>query len=94
MNHTCHAIDCYTEVKPELLMCLKHWRMVPRKLQSAVWATYRRGQCDDHSMVTEEYLLAAANAIDAVAVKEGKPATRANAITQLQLRIDQVKEEA
>lgn len=33
--------------RPELLMCLKHWRMVPRDIQRQVWAHYRPGQCDD-----------------------------------------------
>lgn len=28
-------------------MCRRHWRMVPIELQRAVWAAYRRGQCDD-----------------------------------------------
>jgi hypothetical protein len=46
-DHTCHARDCGTPVKPELLMCLRHWRMVPRAIQRAVWSTYRPGQCDD-----------------------------------------------
>jgi hypothetical protein len=45
--HHCHARGCTTPVKPEMLMCLRHWRMVPRKLQKAVWDTYRPGQCDD-----------------------------------------------
>jgi hypothetical protein len=28
-------------------MCFKHWTKVPSKIQRAVWATYRPGQCDD-----------------------------------------------
>lgn len=48
-QHTCHARGCSVAVKPELLMCLKHWRKVPRKIQRAVWAHYRPGQCDDMS---------------------------------------------
>lgn len=43
----CHARGCTVAVKPELLMCPRHWRQVPVRIQRAVWATYRRGQCDD-----------------------------------------------
>ena len=28
-------------------MCLRHWRMVPKVIQRAVWNHYRPGQCDD-----------------------------------------------
>jgi len=45
--HTCHARGCGVHVPPELLMCLDHWRKVPRSIQRIVWATYRPGQCDD-----------------------------------------------
>lgn len=45
--HRCHAKYCMTPVKPELLMCSRHWRALPKHLQTAVWDTYRPGQCDD-----------------------------------------------
>lgn len=70
--HTCHARGCSTEVKPELLMCGRHWRMVPRVIQRAVWAHYRPGQCDDKD-VSREWLLAADAAIGFVARAEGLP---------------------
>lgn len=47
MPHHCHARACKTPVRPELLMCRRHWGMVTPRLQRAVWATYRPGQCDD-----------------------------------------------
>ena len=47
MSHTCHARGCSVEVPPELLMCRTHWFKVPRRIQQAVYATYRPGQCDD-----------------------------------------------
>ena len=28
-------------------MCRRHWGLVPRSLQRAVWDAYRPGQCDD-----------------------------------------------
>jgi hypothetical protein len=47
LPHTCHARGCSKPVKPELLMCAAHWRLVPKVIQRAVWAAYRPGQCDD-----------------------------------------------
>lgn len=70
-GHHCHARGCKTKVPPEMLMCGKHWRAVPRALQLEVWKHYRKGQCDDME-VTTEYLNAADAAIRAVALAEGK----------------------
>jgi hypothetical protein len=70
LPHRCHARGCSVEVKPELLMCLAHWRRVPSKIQRAVWAAYRPGQCDD-KQVSKEWLLAADAAIGHVALKNG-----------------------
>lgn len=57
-----------------MLMCGKHWRMVPRALQDGVWETYQPGQerLDGTAFPSEPYLTAAQAAIDAVAAKEGK----------------------
>ncbi len=70
MNHTCHAHACEVPVPPRMLMCLRHWRMVPKKLQSAVWATYREGQEIDKDP-SDAYMLAQRAAVWAVWVKEG-----------------------
>lgn len=43
-DHTCHALRCKTTVPPKMFMCAKHWRMVPRPMQDAVWTHYVRGQ--------------------------------------------------
>lgn len=59
---------------PRMLMCRKHWRMVPSRLQDAVWATYRPGQERDKDP-TDDYLDAARAAIDAVAEKEARQGT-------------------
>jgi hypothetical protein len=69
--HHCHAEGCTVEVKPELLMCLRHWRMVPRPLQMQVWAFYRKGQCDDKAP-SFRWCDAADAAVRAVAEQEGK----------------------
>jgi hypothetical protein len=68
--HTCHARECEKTVKPELLMCGRHWRMVPRVIQRAVWDTYRpRPSAAWHK--------AASAAIGYVAHLEGRLITRA-----------------
>ncbi len=66
--HRCHIPNCPVAVRPELLMCLQHWRMVPKQLQRNVLARYRRGQCDDKKP-SRGYLDAAAAAIAAVQEK-------------------------
>src|SRR5215472_12049366 len=70
-GHHCHARGCGVPVRPELLMCLRHWRMVPRAIQRAVWATYRSGQCDDKNP-SEAWHRAADAAIAYVATCEGR----------------------
>lgn len=70
--HTCHAEGCTIRCKPEFLMCRKHWFMVPRALQDAVWDAYVPGQCDFDPLPSDEWHAAADAAIEAVAVKEGR----------------------
>ena len=69
-RHVCHAHGCSVVVPPRLLMCRKHWSLVPAPLRDAVWRTYRPGQ-ERTKDPTHEYLAAAQAAIDAVAVAEG-----------------------
>lgn len=67
--HACHAAGCKVLVPPRLLMCARHWRMVPRLQQARVWATYRRGQ-EVRKDPTPEYLAAMREAIATVAQRE------------------------
>lgn len=71
VEHHCHAKGCGAPIKPELLMCFRHWRMVPIKLQRAVWAAYRDGQCLDKNP-SEAWHAAADAAIAHVADMEAK----------------------
>ncbi len=71
MSHTCHAVDCKTNVPPEMFMCKRHWFMVPKPLRDRVWTTYRPGQCDDWNP-SLGYCNAAQEAVIAVAKLEGK----------------------
>lgn len=71
MKHHCHARGCPVEVPPKMLMCKRHWFMVPPALRQAVWDTYSPGQ-EIRRDPTEAYLAAADAAIEAVAIKEGR----------------------
>lgn len=71
MIHTCHAIGCRAYCPPTCLMCKAHWSMVPKPIQTEVWKAYRPGQCKDKN-VSRIWLVAAAKAMAAVAVNEGR----------------------
>ncbi len=71
MSHTCHALGCDIAVPPKYLMCARHWRMVPHRLQLAVWAQYKPGQ-EIRKDPSTRYLVAMADAVNAVAEKEGR----------------------
>lgn len=69
--HRCHATGCNVQISPFLLMCLKHWNMVPQVMKKRVWLYYRKGQEID-KQPSPEYMRAQQAAIQAVAEKEGK----------------------
>lgn len=68
-KHVCHAKKCKVEVPPKMLMCRKHWYMVPKKIQQRVWKHYVPGQ-EISKTPTRKYLKAAQAAVDAVAERE------------------------
>lgn len=41
--HRCPAWHCPREITDEFLLCPAHWRLVPRPIQSAVYAAYDHG---------------------------------------------------
>jgi hypothetical protein len=71
MGHECHAAGCSKEIPPRLLMCFRHWRMVPRKLQITIWNEYRSGQEVD-KRPSLMYLVAQRAAVALVAQAEGR----------------------
>jgi len=74
--HVCHATRCNAKVPPKMLMCLKHWRMVPRDIQRRVWAAYVPGQ-EIRKDPTDEYMTVQREAVEAVERREGlAPRTR------------------
>lgn len=69
-THPCPIDRCVkTNVPDHLLMCGRHWKMVPGELQRAVYAAYRRGQ----GIGTPELAEAQRNAIDAVEERLRRP---------------------
>jgi len=56
-RHLCHAAGCTTGVPPKLFMCARHWRMVPKPMQRAIWREYRPGQ-EVEKNPSEAYLAA------------------------------------
>jgi hypothetical protein len=74
-GHHCHANDCPTPTPQSLLMCAKHWRMVPREMQSRVRATFsvRSSAPGADPASWADYYEAAADAVEHVARLEGKP---------------------
>ena len=71
MKHFCHAIGCEKSVPPRLLMCAKHWYMVPKAIQGLVWQHYVPGQ-EIRKDPTPEYLSVQRKAVIAVALKAGR----------------------
>ena len=69
-RHTCHARGCEKAVPRKMLMCGRHWAMVPTDLKLAVWAVYVPGQ-EERMNPTDEYLKVSNLAIEAVAKMEG-----------------------
>lgn len=80
--HTCHARRCKVAVPPKMLMCRRHWAMVPRALQRDVWARYVPGQ-ERRKDPSREYLNAAQAAIAAVAAKEEEKRERSKQLDLL-----------
>jgi hypothetical protein len=68
--HHCHARGCRVPVPPEMLMCKRHWFMVPKPIRNRVWAAYRAGQCYFDPLPSAEWHEAADAAVRVVAEKE------------------------
>lgn len=70
MDHTCHAKGCQVRTQPKMLMCLRHWRMVPKAMQQEVWGVYVPGQ-EVRKDPSGEYLRVVRKVIDHVAELDG-----------------------
>lgn len=73
MVRPCAACGCERKVPAKLLMCPVHWRMVPKNIKQLVWDHYQRGQeLAGGPRPTRGYFSAAAMAVDAIALAEGR----------------------
>jgi hypothetical protein len=69
-SHRCAAVGCQHEVRRGYLMCLDHWRMVPKPVQRDVWAWYRlMGLASAPRDAATRYHQAVQAAVDAVHTK-------------------------
>ena len=43
LTHECPAPVCTERIDPDMLMCPRHWHVVPKPLRKAVWIAWRHG---------------------------------------------------
>lgn len=70
MDHHCHARNCHVPVPRAMLMCKKHWFMVPREIRNLVWMYYQPGQEEGRATPSRTWHDAADRAIAHVFQKE------------------------
>jgi hypothetical protein len=66
----CRAVGCPAPINPVKLMCAAHWHQVAPAVQKRILQHYRPGQSIESA--SRPYLLAAAEAVEAVAAAEGR----------------------
>ncbi len=69
-EHKCHAIGCETPCKPEMLMCKRHWTMLPNPRKRSVLREYKAGQCNLNPIPSEQWHDAADAAIYWIKIAE------------------------
>jgi len=69
MKHLCHALKCATPVPPRLLMCNRHWHLLPKPARDLIWHYYEDGQ-EHRKDPSAAYLLAQSCAVTIVALRE------------------------
>lgn len=68
-GHRCHLPGCERHIHPRLLLCDRHWRLVPVELKRAVWHHYQPGQ-ETRKDPSPAYREAARQAVAAVVAQE------------------------
>jgi hypothetical protein len=58
-------------IEPKMLMCIRHWKMLPKPLQALVWHHYRIDQEIDKKP-SLEYITVAFVSVSCVALAEGR----------------------
>lgn len=72
LKRTCDANHCSTAVDPSKGMCPRHWHMVPPTIQARIYAAARKFKTSAQRLSSVEFLEAWADAVEAVATKEGR----------------------
>ncbi len=44
LTHNCGALDCSERISIKLLMCKKHWHMIPVRIRSMMWKHWSAGK--------------------------------------------------
>lgn len=63
--HVCQARKCAAIIPRKLLMCLRHWNLVPHEMQQQIYFHYRPGQEEDLKL-SPGYRQAYQDAVEAV----------------------------
>jgi hypothetical protein len=69
---TCTANHCALTIQPGRLMCIRHWSMLPRDIQRAVWEAHHDHSSRGARLASFEYLSACADAVEFIARSEGR----------------------
>lgn len=64
--HECAATGCSARLPHRLLMCAKHWRLVPGPLQSKLYRAYRKADTTGRAVLSQLYVDAVAERVAAV----------------------------
>jgi hypothetical protein len=64
LMHECPAPVCTEQIDPDMLMCPRHWYLVPKPLRRAVWIAWRRGAGSPAHRAAMRAAIAAVNRAD------------------------------
>jgi len=83
---TCVAVGCQAAVHAPLLMCLPHWKQVPKTLRADIWASYRlvhnpHASASARCEAVVQHRQRVEAAVSAVAEKQGRRKAVADART-------------
>lgn len=69
---SCDANHCSARIDPSKGMCPEHWRMVPADIQRRIYAAARVHKTSAQRLSSVDFLEAWADAVEAVAIQEGR----------------------
>lgn len=72
LKRTCDANHCKVPTDASKGMCPHHWSMVPLAIQRRIWAAARKYPTSAERLASVEFLEAWAEAVELVAMQEGR----------------------